>query len=382
MSAQDAFEQLLAALHAASLDGTLWPATSALLDETCGLYGNALLFGSGPKDRVRVTSTGFYGFYARGERREALMREYLTHYHPIDERIPRFRRLPDSHVLNLAALYTSQELRTSPTYNEMLPRLRSQEGLGVRLVEPDGSHIAWITRDPVPRDGWSTPQLALIRGLLPHLRQFVRVRHALVDAGAQVSSLAALLDNTQLGVVHLDRWGRIVTANDRARALLRSGSGVFEQGGLLRARLPVDTARLEALVGQAVAPTGPASSGSLLPRPAGGRPIVVHVSPVPVSAAIGAVQVAAVVLLVEPGRPVWLDPAVVAQLLGLTPAESQVAVALAAGQSVRVIAAATGRQANSVRFLLKQIYKKLDLSGQADLVRVVLSLAGVPGARR
>ena len=58
------------------------------------------------------------------------------------------------------------------------------------------------------------------------------------------------------------------------------------------------------------------------------------------------------------------------------------AVALAAGQSVRVIAAATGRQANSVRFLLKQLCKKLDLAGQADLVRVVLSLAGVPGARR
>jgi len=382
MSAQDAFEQLLAALHAASLDETLWPATSALLDETCGLYGNALLFGSGPKDHIRVTSAGFYGFYARGQRREALMREYLTHYHPIDERIPRFRQLPDSHVLNLAALYTSQELRTSPTYNEMLPRIRSQNGLGVRLVEPDGSHISWVTRDPFTRDGWSTPQLALIRGLLPHLRQFVRVRHALVDAGAQVSSLAALLDNTQLGVVHLDRRGRIIAANDRARALLRSGSGVFEQGGLLRARLPMDTARLEALVGQAVATTGPASSGSLLPRPAGGRPIVVHVSPVPVSAAIGAVQVAVVVLLVEPGRPVWLDPAVVAQLLGLTPAESHVAVALAAGQSVRAIAAATGRQANSVRFLLKQIYKKLALSGQADLVRVVLSLAGVPGARR
>ena len=71
-----------------------------------------------------------------------------------------------------------------------------------------------------------------------------------------------------------------------------------------------------------------------------------------------------------------------ASLLGLTPAESQVAVALAAGQRVQVIAAATGRQANSVRFLLKQIYKKLDLAGQADLVRVVLSLAGVPGVRR
>ena len=141
------------------------------------------------------------------------------------------------------------------------------------------------------------------------------MRHALVDAGAQVSSLAALLDNTQLGVVHLDRWGRIVTANDRARALLRSGSGVFEQGGLLRAGCrwtPPGWRRWWARLShpppsqQWVAVTA-AGRGATDRRPC---------QPRPVSAAIGAVQVAAVVLLVEPGRPVWLDPAVVASLLG------------------------------------------------------------------
>jgi len=117
MSAQDAFEQLLAALHAASLDETLWPATSALLDETCGLYGNALLFGSGPKDHIRVTSAGFYGFYARGQRREALMREYLTHYHPIDERIPRFRQLPDNQMKGASSVQSisvPQQTRSTP----------------------------------------------------------------------------------------------------------------------------------------------------------------------------------------------------------------------------------------------------------------------------
>ena len=37
MSHQDAFERILASLYDAMLDETRWPATSALIDEACGL---------------------------------------------------------------------------------------------------------------------------------------------------------------------------------------------------------------------------------------------------------------------------------------------------------------------------------------------------------
>ena len=54
MSDQDAFERILASLYDAMLDEALWPATSALIDEACGMQGNALLVGEGPKDDVRA----------------------------------------------------------------------------------------------------------------------------------------------------------------------------------------------------------------------------------------------------------------------------------------------------------------------------------------
>ena len=50
MSEQPAFERILASLHDAMLDDTHWPATSALIDEACGLTGKALLVGEGPQD--------------------------------------------------------------------------------------------------------------------------------------------------------------------------------------------------------------------------------------------------------------------------------------------------------------------------------------------
>ena len=85
--------------------------------------------------------------------------------------------------------------------------------------------------------------------------------------------------------------------------------------------------------------------------------------------------VAALVLLVEPGRHPRLDPDVVTRTLGLTPAESQVAVWLADGKSVRDIALATGLTEGAIYWHLKQIYRKLPISRQVDLVRLVLSIA-------
>ncbi len=374
MSKQDAFDRILASLHEAALDAAQWPATSALIDEACGSQGNTMIVAGGPKDDSRVA---FVGLYYRGERDVALEREYLSVYYPIDESVPRFGQLPDSHLVHSSALYTAEELRTSRAYNEALPRSSYQDGVRARLDGPAGSGIAWSWADPVTRGGWGSDQLALMKGLLPHIRQFVRVRQALGGAEALNASLATLLDNTGIGVLHLDQWGRLLAANDRARTLLRRGDGLVDWGGLLQARLPADTDQLGQLMAQALpAAGGPALSGSMLIRRPSGLPqLAVHVIPVGDRHwAYGARQVAVLVLIVEPGGRARIDPTVVAAVLGLTPAESRVAAALAEGASVRDIAQATGRQANSVRFLLKQIYRKQGLSGQAALVRLVLSL--------
>ena len=89
MSERPAVERILALLYDAMLDDTHWPATSALIDEACGIAGNALLVGEGPKDDIRVLVVGLY---SRGQRRTDLEREHLEFYHPIDERVPRVRR--------------------------------------------------------------------------------------------------------------------------------------------------------------------------------------------------------------------------------------------------------------------------------------------------
>ena len=218
----------------------------------------------------------------------------------------------------------------------------------------------------------------MIQRVLPHIGQFVRVRQALVRAGARNSTVTRLLDNPRIGVLHLDRRGRIMAVNDRARGILRDGDGVSDRDGELRAQAPDDELRLQRLVAAALPTSGAvAVSGSMRLRRSSALPsFVVHVKPVGVPQPdYGARYVAALVVIAEQGRQRRVDPALVATTLELTPAESRVAVWLAEGKSVREMAEATGNTNGAIYWHLKQIYQKLGLSRQADLVRVVLSIA-------
>ena len=375
MSEPAAFERVLASLYDAMLDDTRWPATSALIDEACGVTGNALLVGEGPEDDIRVL---FVGLYYRGQRRLDLEREYLELYHPIDERVPRVRQLPDGQLVPIKDLYTAEELKTSRAYNEALLRGKYQQGLNVRLNGPDRSHMTWCLGDPVASDGWGSSQLAMVRRLTPHIRQFVHVRQALVRAQAGDTTVTALLGNPRVGILHLDRRGRILAVNDRARSLLRHGTGLSDREGVLQARAPDDQGRLARLVAEALPTSGavPVSGSMLLGRVSGLPLLVVHVTPVGVPQPdYGARHVAALVLMVEPGSWPRIDPGLVATTLGLTPAESQVAVWLTRGKSVREIALTMGLTVGAIYWHLKQIYQKLPISRQVDLVRLVLSIA-------
>ena len=276
MSDQDAFERIVASLHDATLDDSRWLSASALIDEVCGLSGNRLVVGEGPKDDVRVLSVGGN---LRGRRREDLEREYLEDYYPADERVPRLRRLPDGRLVHVRDLYSAEELKRSPTYNELLRRAGQQDCLNVRLDGLDGSHVTWGLGDPVDSGGWGSSRIAMVTALLPHVRQFVRVRQALVRAEARNATVTALLDNPRIGVLHLERRGRIMEVNDRGRSILRHGDGLSDRNGMLRARAPDDQLRFERLVGDALPAGGAAAvSGSMLLRRSPVLPpFVVHV---------------------------------------------------------------------------------------------------------
>ena len=208
------------------------------------------------------------------------------------------------------------------------------------------------------------------------------IRQALAAAGALGAGLAGLLDNDRIGAVQLDRGGRVLAANAPALAILRSGDGLGDADGALRAPAPGDDERLQALLRDALPglwSAAPGGGSMTLARPSGGARLWLHVSPVGDPAAdFGGRRVAALVLIVDPARRPRIDPERVAAAFGLTASEGRAAALLAEGRAVHEIAAGTGWQAGYVRRLLKRIYRKLGVSGQVAVVPRVLALDGLP----
>lgn len=374
MSTRDRIDKIVALLREAELDHTVWPAASALIDETCGLRGNDLLFGRFLKQggldlRLRW-------LFLRGEPNTDLEREYLD-YAPTDERLAPAARLPCNKLVHTNWLLSDRVRRTSVTYNEYLVPNAGENCLNVRMPAKGDLQIAWSLVGPGgghPSD-WTSEQVDAIRQLLPHVRQFVRVRHALMEARSDGLRTTGLLDTRRIGMLLLDREARIVEANDRACALLAGNDGLTVREGRLTAVSPEQVAGVARLLDAACRKR---LGGSMPIVRSSLEPLVLYATPVGTTAPPPFEKhVAARVLLSEPFSVPVVNARRVSDALGLTPGQGQVSAALAAGGTAATIAAETHRTEAAVRWHIREALSRLGLSRQADLVRVVLSIPGV-----
>ena len=132
--------------------------------------------------------------------------------------------------------------------------------------------------------------------------------------------------------MQLDGRGRIVAANDRARDVIRTGEGLFDEDGFLHARSAEDDAQLQAVLARALPPFGVqgAAGSTMVSRSFPQPPLALHVNPVGrPETDLRVWPVAALVLVADPASRTRIDPAVAEEALGLTGMESRVAVLLA-----------------------------------------------------
>ena len=383
MSRPEAFDRVLVSLHEAALDDARWPAAAAQIDRLCGSKGSVLVYGdddgASPDDVQIYLASACFG----GQPHEQCVREYFETYHNFDERLARLRRLRDARVVPVAWLLSEAQMKTSLVYNEMLLPGDLGNALHARLDGPDGTRIVWTSADPVDPAGWSSGPVEMLERILSHLRHYIRVRHALVSARALAASFSDLVENVNLAVIHLDRRGHVVSANERAQDLLRKGDGLSCRDGALHAGLCEEDDKLQKVIARAMFSDGAARAGGsvVLTREHSVTRLVLHITPV----AAGGVgesggRLRALVLLVDPDARSRLDPDRLRELLGLTPAEAQIASMLVEGRTMREIAGVTGRSPITVKWHVQHLFNRVGVRRQTDLVRVLLSLGDVAGA--
>lgn len=222
---------------------------------------------------------------------------------------------------------------------------------------------------------------AWLRLLLPHLSRSLGMMFRLDNARLQDASLRSGLDLLSLGVVLLNRSGQVVHANQAAQGVLDRRDGLERNpSGRLDGASATGGERLEAWLDQQCAPSAVEvthfAHAFLVRRQQAGRvysvqccrlgpsgPWFVHDEPVQ-----SVVFVSDPDALVLPSAPRLMD------LYGLTPAQAQVARLLGQGQSTKEAAKTLGVSPETVHAHTSQIYQKLRVHSQADLVRCILTL--------
>ena len=378
MPGQDRFDRVLEHLYKAALEDSEWVSAASMINDMIRVNGHSLTYadvGAGGKPMIQLAR-----FFVGPRRRQDYEQTYFRDYFPRDEAIPRLQGLGDGEMVFKSDLYTDQEKKTSAAYNEFRCVNRTQNGLFMGLDGLDGRGIVLSFGNSTERTGWGHDQIQAIRRLAPHLRQFARVRCAMADAKALGASLAELLETRRVGIIQLDRRGRIREANDRARNILLKRDGLCDPGGVLAAGHRGEQAKLQRLLTRALPPRGTQGAGGSMKitRRKAPMPFVLEVHPVGgMSAYCGARQLGALVLVVDPADRPRVDPDLAAAVLGLTPAESRVAVEVATGRTIAGIARSQDCAESTVRTHLKRVYRKQGIRKQTELVRRVLSLEGL-----
>ena len=367
-------DKVVGLLQEAVFDESRWTKLASSIDSACGLTGTQLVVA--PDANGSVPDFHFGRALIRGEPREDLELEYIERYRHRDERLSRMRVMRLGRLYHNTDLLTESEQKTSPVYAGFIPRFCSNDQLNVRVRGHGGTNIFWCLSRPMDGGGWSFENVERIERLVPHVAHFVRVRQALAAADARGDALAALLDRTGLGVLHLDRGGRVLEANELARRVLAEGDCLRQRDGHLRARARREDSELGRLL---TACRERSVGGSMALWRLGDTradPLVLHACPVPIDrGSSGSGRVAVQVLLTEPGSGRRVDPGPIAAAHGLTRTEARVAALLAEGRTVSEIVASSGRKESTVRWHVRNLHSKLGVHRQTDLVRLVLASA-------
>jgi hypothetical protein len=218
--------------------------------------------------------------------------------------------------------------------------------------------------------------------LTPHWVNACRVRLKLGALEDTVVSLQAVLDRVSLGVVVIDKRGRVKRLNQEAERILAEGSLISLDRDRLSPRDPRDATRLSSAI--AVATHGALEASRtlrevdlLLHDKRGDAACIVNVHALTIggSSAARTTEASVVVFL----RPIGNTPSRLgvrlAEIFDLTPSETRLALALYKATNLESAATALAISLPAARTRLKSIFDKTSTPGQPALVGLIASVA-------
>jgi PAS domain-containing protein len=190
-------------------------------------------------------------------------------------------------------------------YNDLLRPYAIPHGM-FAMVERAPGRVANLSICRSARGGpFDERDLEILRFLKPHIRRAYRLHSEIAEARARSNGLLAALNAIPGGVILLDPQMRVITMNLVAEQILAAGNGLRIRRQRLRAEHTGESARLERLVGEAVATSqgnGLKSAGSTIISRRDFPPLQVLISPIRCAMVQMSQQIAAVAFINDPLR--------------------------------------------------------------------------------
>jgi DNA-binding CsgD family transcriptional regulator/PAS domain-containing protein len=363
-----AFSRTVADIFAAVVDDQQTPLALEAVANFVGVSGVGCVMLN--KFTGQVSSAAWWGIFTGSPA------DYLSHFSKIDPS----RAIWDDAakrgtLLRLSEALPQSVLRHDEWYNEWILRGGICDIMGTALHESPsrkmtfGLHRATGDTGPFPRDA------ERLQALMPSLRDAARLHIGLIDAGYRSAIGRRSIEQLTAGAIFTDKDGRIIDANRAGEQILLADDGLTAmRNGQIAARRSFETAKLARLIANAAAAEGsvPSAGCMLIARDDGRLPYVVRVAPA--SRGLTGDDMPMAMLVISSPEERRVSEGELAELYGLSPAESRIAMALTQGKKLTALATELDLRITTLRSQLSSLLRKCEVERQSDLVRLISTI--------
>ena len=281
--------------------------------------------------------------------------------------------MPEGEPFDVAGSLSDPRLLHDPAVDVFLKPARLVQGRFGTASKGDGMIVPLACLNSVSRGPLDPGQTALMRRLMNHIGRAAKVQLCLARLRGEVQALSNSLQRLTIGVLTVTSALRLRFANAEAERILAASDGMACQNGRLSLTdrtMYVALQRSLAGIGAYRADVAPACL--FVPRPSGAPSYTLVMAPAGAIAASARQRAAATLFVTDPVGPSALPgPELLADGLGLTATEAEVARLAAIGRGMTFVAESLGVSLNTARTHLKAVYGKTGVNHQAALARII-----------
>jgi DNA-binding CsgD family transcriptional regulator len=281
------------------------------------------------------------------------------------------QRMQPGRIYSLDDFTARDALLQSDLYRDCMQPTGMEHGLCLCLEEA-GGYQAWLylfRNDEV--GNFDHKVVSFLRELAPRLQEaihvFATLKRSRIERDIYESSLAGM----HIGSIIFDQSENVLRIDRVAQAILEADRSLAIENGHIHIR-PKEKALEFSLICKQLLESDNDAKGMVIPR-AGKPELRLLIRRMPEHFDYFRRQSAALTMFIADPVCTHIDipKRLVAELFGLTKSESAVASLVVEGAAISEITAALGLTENTVRSYIKQIYAKVGVKRQAELIRMV-----------